>query len=277
MKNILLLTDFSSNSNNALDYALKFFKGGEYHFFILNVQRTSNYTTGELWSATPSSSVYDSIIKNPKDKLAKMVAKFEKEFRNEAYTFDVICDYDTFISAVNQTVKLKSIDLIVMGTNGATGAKEVIFGSNTISVIRNVDRPVLVIPQKYKFSRPTRILFATEMDELFIEKSLIPLTYILSKYNAELEILTIGNEKSTEQISDKKAKIDTYFKGTKHNFYTITDVAADIAIDSFVQINKVDLVAKIINKESFLKRLLSKSSMSELTYKTKVPLLIMHS
>lgn len=277
MKNILLLTDFSSNSKNALDYALKFFKGGDYHFFILNVHRTSNYATGELWSATPSSSVYDSILKTPKDKLAIMVAKFEKEFSNESYTFEVICDYDTFISAVNQTVKIKSIDLMVMGTNGATGAKEVIFGSNTISVIRNVDRPVLVVPQKYKFSRPTRILFATEMDELFIEKSLLPLSYILSKYNAELEILTIGNEKSTEQISDKKSKINTFFKGTKHNFYTITDVAADIAIDSFVQINKVDLVAKIINKESFLKRLLSKSSMSELTYKTKVPLLIMHS
>ncbi len=277
MKNILLLTDFSSNSKNALDYALNLFKGGKYHFFILNVQRTSNYTTGELWSATPSSSVYDSIIKKPKDKLAKMVAKYEKDFTNEAYTFDVICDYDTFISAVNQTVKIKNIELIVMGTNGATGAKEVVFGSNTIGVIRNIDRPVLVIPQKYKFRRPKRILFATENDELFIEKSLSPLTYILSKFNAELEILMIENAKTVEQNRDKKEKIDKFYKGTKHNFYTITDIAADIAIGSFVQINNIDLVAKIINKESFLKRLLSKSSMSELTYKTKVPLLIMHS
>ncbi|MDH5414983.1 MAG: universal stress protein, partial [Flavobacteriaceae bacterium] len=194
-----------------------------------------------------------------------------------AYTFDVICDYDAFISAVNQTVKLKSIDLIVMGTNGATGAKEVIFGSNTISVIRNVDRPVLVIPQKYKFRKPKRILFATEYDELFVEKSLRPLTYILSNYSAELEILMIENIKSVEQNRDKKEKIDEFYKGTKHNFYTISDVSADIAIGSFVQINNVDLVAKIINKESFFKRLLSKSSMSELTYKTKVPLLIMHS
>lgn len=276
MKNILLLTDFSSNSKNALDYALNLFKGGKYQFFILNVQRTSKFTTGELWSATPSSTVYDSIIKNPKDKLAKMVANYEKVFTDEAYTFDIICDYDAFISAVNQTVKLKSIDLIVMGTNGATGAKEIVFGSNTIGVIRNVNCPVLVIPQKYNYNRPKRILFATENDELFIEKSLSPLTCILSKFNAELEILMIENVRSTDENRDKKEKIDSFYKSTKHNFYTITDIAADIAIASFVQINKVDLVAKIINKESFLKRLLSKSSMSELTYKTKVPLLIMH-
>ena len=259
MKNILLLTDFSNNSKNALDFALNLFKGGKYHFFILNVQRTSNYTTGELWSANPSSSVYDSIIKNPKDKLAKMVANYEKVFSDETYTFDVICDYDAFISAVNQTVKLKSIDLIVMGTNGATGAKEIVFGSNTIGVIRNVDCPVLVIPQKYKYNRPKKILFATEHDELFIEKSLSPLTYILSKFNAELEILMIENVRSADENRNKKEKIDTFYKSTKHNFYTITDIAADIAIASFVQINKVDLVAKIINKESFLKRLLSKS------------------
>ncbi|MCF6348806.1 MAG: universal stress protein [Flavobacteriaceae bacterium] len=34
MKNILLLTDFSDNAQNALEYAMEFFKGGTYDFFF---------------------------------------------------------------------------------------------------------------------------------------------------------------------------------------------------------------------------------------------------
>ena len=99
-------------------------------------------------SATPNSTVYDSIIKNPKAAIEKMIDSLQSEYIDEQYAFDGICDYDAFISAVSQTVKSKNIDLIVMGTNGATGATEVIFGSNTINVIRNINCPVLAIRRR---------------------------------------------------------------------------------------------------------------------------------
>ncbi|MCF6348807.1 MAG: universal stress protein [Flavobacteriaceae bacterium] len=103
-------------------------------FFLLNVHKISNYTTGDLITSTAITSVYDSIIKNPKDVLESMIKKFDEDYINENYSFNVICDYDSFLSAVNQTIKLKNIDMIVMGSNGATETKEVIFGSNTMNL-----------------------------------------------------------------------------------------------------------------------------------------------
>ena len=260
MKNILLLTDFSEDSQNAIEYALQFFKGGKYNFFILNVHKVSNYTTGDLMASSADASIYDSIIKNPKTALNNMIKKFKNEYNNEDFSYEAICDYDTFISAVKQTINLKKIELTVMGTNGATGANEVIFGSNTIAVIRQVDCPVMVIPQEFKFIEPTNILFALEYNDIIKDKPLKPLKHIIKKHNAALDILILNKEDiSIDQLNDKKASIDSFFKEDKCNFYTIVDVPIDIAMDCFEQINEIDLIAKIINKESFLKRLISGS------------------
>jgi len=276
MKNILLLTDFSDNAQNAITYAMEFFKGGLYNFFLLNVHKVSKYTTGNLMASTSTDSVYDAIIKDPKIALSTMIKKFNTAYTNEDYSFEPICDYDPFISAVNQTVKLKNIDLIIIGSNGVTGAKEVVFGSNTINVIRNVDCPVLVIPQGYKFTALNSIVFATNMDEKFNRKPLNPLMYIISKFNSELNILTLEKDSESDFSKEKKVKMHDFFKGINHSFYSIENVATDIAIDSFVQIKQVDLTATIINKESFFKRLFSGSTTDEITYNSRVPLLIMH-
>lgn len=277
MKNILLLTDFSDNAQNAIEYALQFFKGGKYNFFILNVHKVSKYTTGDLMTSSAGASIYESIIKNPKAALNKMIEKFKKEYLNEDYAYKAVCDYDAFISSVNQTVRLKQIDLIVMGTNGATGAIEVIFGSNTISVIRQVNCPVLVIPQGYKYLDISNILYVTEYKALLKEKTLDPLIQIVAKHKAALDILILSESKiQDDDLDNKKTKIGSFFKQRKHNFHTIQEVPIDIAMDCFEQIKKVNLIAKIINKKSFLKRLVSGSKTDEITYKSRVPLLLMH-
>ena len=277
MKNILLLTDFSDNAQNAIDYALQFFKGDAYNFFLLNVHKVSNYTTGDLMKSSANTSVYDSIIKKPKIILGEMIESFNNDYSDEKYIFEPVCDYDSFLSSVNQTIKIKKIDLIIMGTNGTTGAKEVVFGSNTVNVIRNVDCPVLVIPQDYKYIKPTNILYVTEFDESFVEKALNPLMHIIAKHKLELDILILGKEKSnTNSIKNKKAQIADFFKSIKYKFYSINNVSADIAIDCFVQLKPVSLLTKVIGKKSFFNRLFSGSTTDEITYNSRIPLLVMH-
>lgn len=276
MKNILLLTDFSKNAQNAIDYALEFFKGGKYDFFVLNVHKPSAYTTGELMASTPGSSVYESLIKNPEKILDKLAEKLVKKYTTEAYEFNTICDFDNFTSSVNQVVKINNIDLIVMGTNGATGAKEVIFGSNTISVIRNVTCPVLIIPENFTYHHPVRsVLFASDAEETFESKKVNVFQSILTLLKARLHVLLI-NEIAVNTNFDKKELIAKFFTLFKPEFHVLENIPSDIAINSFVQLYPVDLVAKLINEEPFLKRLLSKSKTSALTYKIRVPLLLMH-
>lgn len=277
MKNILLLTDFSANALNAIKYALHFFSGGAFDFTVLNVQKTSSYTTGSLLTASSSSSsIYDSIIKDAKKALTKLVDELKQEFLKEQFTFDADCDYDTFTESVNQVVKNKKIDLIVMGTNGATDAKEVLFGSNTINVIRNVDCPVLVIPEGHVYKKPTSMAFVSESDEILDVYALELLQSMVNFQSMALEVLFIGSEEDHATIEFKKEKIAHHFNTSEHSFHTIFDVSADVGIDCFSQLFKSNMIAKIVNVKPFLKRLTSAKTTSKLTYKSKIPLLLMH-
>ena len=132
MKRILLPTDFSENSQNAITYALALFKNQECQFHILNIQKLSEYMMDDVMASTQGESAYNSIIKDNNVKLKALVKKLRKTYKLQPFTFNTLFDFDDFVPAINQAVESHNIDLIIMGTNGATGASEVVFGSNTL-------------------------------------------------------------------------------------------------------------------------------------------------
>ena len=126
MKNILLPTDFSKNSINAIHYALHLFKEDECRFFVLHVESSKGYLSDDLVMAG-NQSIYDTIVKKSKQKLAKLIDAIKTEFKNKNFSYQMLVDYDGLTDAINQLITKKSIDLIVMGSNGVTGAKETVF------------------------------------------------------------------------------------------------------------------------------------------------------
>ncbi len=113
MKNILLPTDFSDNSRNAIAYAMGFFKDELCTFYILNVQKASSYTTDDLMAAPANTSIHQSVIRDAKKKLDILVDDLKSLNTEEKYTYYSITDYDIFTDAINQTVKSKNVDLII--------------------------------------------------------------------------------------------------------------------------------------------------------------------
>ena len=276
MKNILLPTDFSENSINAINYAVNLFANSKINFFVLNVQKTSDYTTSELMTSSPSDSVYKGVLEDNKLKIKKLIEKLEAENSSNKFNFKGLLDYDVFTDAIRQAVKLNEIDLIIMGTNGATGAKEVIFGSNTIKVIRNINCPIIAVPEKYSFSKIKRILFSIHSQMKTCYSGLKPLRSILRIYEPELNVLEI----TEDTIQPKESEDDLSIKDVLYEFdfkkFEITKIPFPYAIDTFQQLIPVELHALVIEKESFIDRIIFGSKTSKITYNSKVPLLVMH-
>lgn len=272
MRNILLLTDFSENAQNAIDYAFQLFKGNVVTFSLLYIHKINSYTTDDLILSSATSSIYSSIIKNHKTELKNLINSYSEIYKNEKYQFNSFCDYSTFISAVKKSIELNKIDLIVMGTSGASNANKFIFGSNTINVIRNIETPVLAIPKGSIFKIPKKALFITENDDIFDESSLTPLMDILKMYNSKLEILSFEDTNFA-----KKDKMILFFSDIEHHFYTVKESHIDVVINTVIQINKIDFIAKIINRKSFLNRLIHSATTLKITYYSRIPFLIMHS
>ena len=62
--------------------------------------------------------------------------------------------------ACQSAIKSEEADLIVLGTKGASGVKEMLIGSNASEVIRNVAAPVLAIPEEASLALPWELIFA---------------------------------------------------------------------------------------------------------------------
>jgi nucleotide-binding universal stress UspA family protein len=276
MRNILLLTDFSDNSVNALRYALKLFSGTTCNFIVLHVEVANTFLTDDLM-ASGNKSIYDSLVKKPKSRLKKIVTDLEALSNHEDYKFEMLIDHDVFIDSINQVVASRAIDLIVMGTNGVTGAKEVIFGSNTINVIRKVACSTLAIPEDFEYALPKEILLPLDLNNSLSSDAFLNLLTFAKKHSKKLHILRIkpNNEVSTEELKDQK-HIETYLSSFSYEYHVVNDASMDHVVNSYTQTHSINLIALLVQKESLFERFFTGSSTTEISKKLRAPLLVFH-
>lgn len=276
MKNILLPTDFSENSMNAIEYAMHFFENWECNFYILNVQKLSEYISGDLVAGSKTDTVFDSIATDNKKLIHKLVKKLSKQYKSQPYTFHGLFDYDDFVSAIAQAVQFHAIDLIIMGTNGATGAKEVILGSNTLHVLRNLDCPTLTVPEQYRYTSVKRALFSTQRCEDSSFRGIKIFKEMLTMHQCELNVLELDDDATNMSKRVDNECIQSLFPEQPYTYFYLNTIPGLIAVNTATQLLKVDLHATFIEKETFLERLLFGSEASKLAYGTLIPLLFLH-
>ncbi|MCH9660155.1 MAG: universal stress protein [Bacteroidetes bacterium] len=273
MKNILLPTDFSDNSRNAIEYAMLFFKNWECNFYILNVQKQSEFILDDLMTAPSTASVHSAIAKDNKKELQEFAATYRTRYKKEKYTFTELFDFDSLGAAVRQAVSQHQIDLIIMGTNGATGAKEVLFGSNTLSIIRSIHCPILTIPEGYKFNTLQKALFSTHNCEDFSEKGIQIFKELINIHQPELHILDLMDP--SKDLKHSPEGLKKIFTGYQYTHYPLHTALDPVAINIATQLLKVDIHAVFIEKKSLLERMFLGSNTSKLSYNTTIPLLFL--
>lgn len=275
MKHILLPTDFSENSMNAMDYAMELFKGEDCHFYLLNVQKSSGYITDDLLAAGTNGSIYSAVVNDNKKQLNTLLDTYKLKYPERNFQWHSLFDYDGFVEAINQVINSKKIDLIIMGTNGETGAKETLFGSNTLHVVRGVNCPVLIIPEGYIFEPISSILFSTTNCKELKQKAVEILKYLTKKNDSLLHILNIQQDRN-----EPGHKNDDYLSNALENLsyknYTMKGIPVPFAIEGFEQLIPVQMNVMFVPKESFLDRFLFGSDTNRIRYRSNIPLLFLH-
>lgn len=274
MKNILLPTDFSENSKNAIRFAMKFFQGETCTFHILNSQNTLSIKATDSVSNVPGTSTSNDYLSEDEKELEEIIKLCESHSGNEDYTFFKKVVFANITEAINQAVELNNIQLIVMGTKGATGAAKAVFGSNTIKVVRNVKCPVLAIPEKYTYQEIKSVLLSLNYQFDINDKTMEILLKIVKRHHASLKILEtlkIGEEKRI--ITMKRKMTQEIFKEIAFERYSINDLPAPMAISAFEQLIPIQLHAMLVDSENFLDRFIFGSDISKISYASRVPLL----
>lgn len=280
MKNILIPTDFSENSWNAVRYGLAFFKDTECDFYLLHVSLIYNYTSGEspIMQLTAIDVIDKTVLIQAKTNLKKLVKKIDQLPPNPKHKFYTLNYYDYFIDAVRSQVDEKNIDLIVMGTKGATGLKKVMIGSNTGDLITMVKCPVLIVPENAEFKNIKEIAFPTDYHLFYPTKILNSILEFIKMHDSSLRILHIAkkNEEFTDFQIENKEFLSNFFTDEKHSFHKITNKKIEDGVQSFVKSRNIDLIIMIAKNLNLFQRILFRPTVEEISYHTDVPFLVLH-
>jgi len=278
-RRILIPTDFSKNSWQAINYALELYKSEPCDFFLLHVFSATGDVLKSLMNIEPGSDLYETAKAYSEEGLAKVLDMLTlKDTRNPKHHFKAISSFNNTIDGIKIIVEKKDIDMIVMGTKGETHSKGTAFGSTAIYVMEKVRNcPVIVVPQNAALTMPKEIVFPTSFRTHFKRRELIYLIDIAKKCNATIVILHVAEAKELdENQKENKQLLEAILEDTTYKFQTLSHNSVITAVNVFVESRESDMVAFINKKHSFFGSILSNPLVKEISFHLNVPILAMH-
>ena len=275
MKKILFPTDFSKIANNAFIYALEMAKFLKAELIVLHVYDLPpvSYEGYPTYVADVYESIELSNFENFKDQVP-LLRKMAEENNLEAIQMSHVLEQGDLISVMKRIVKDEKIDLIVMGTSGATGLKELFLGSNAGTVIEKIPILSLTVPNKAKFDEIKKIGFTTR----FSRKDKIALKQVLefaNQINAKVKCLYVRTfDSNIKQTVIDKWKLD--FKKQPVEFFIIPSEDVKGIIADFLIQKDIDVLAMLSYKHNFFQNLFGKSLIKTFAFESDVPILALH-
>ncbi len=275
MYNILLPTDFSNNAWNAITYALKFFNDEDCTFYLLHTYTPAFYRMDYLVGGPSFSAIPDVGVDVSLAGLEKTLADIETQYKNPKHHFKTASAFNLLTDEINDLAREKGIDMVVMGTQGATGAKEIFLGTNTVYVIRKARIPVLVIPEKFEYRPVKKILFPTDYWSRYREDEFSTVPEVAEMCKADITVLHVKEEyELSENQSDNKQYLDELLGNTPHKFEEMEEALMPNAITDYIDKMKFDLLAMMNRKHSFLERLMWRQNVDQIGFHVQIPFLV---
>jgi len=101
-------------------------------------------------------------------------------------------------------------DLIIMGSSGSKGAKDIFIGSNTEKVVRHSDIPVLVLKNEFDNFQVNKIMYATNLSTE-TTNSFLEAKKFADNFNASIEVVFINTSKKFKTSDEIEKKREIYY------------------------------------------------------------------
>jgi nucleotide-binding universal stress UspA family protein len=276
MKNILIPTDFSDNAYKAISYAVHLLKNENCTFHLLHTYTPAIYQSEYLLHSPGQIGLGDIYRTDSETKLDELKEKVISAFNNPKHLFKTYSAFSVLIEAIDELVESKKIDLLIMGTQGATGAKEIFLGSSTVHTIKRAKCPVLAIPFDFEIKMPKRILFPTDYEIEYNSELLKEVLFITRVHESKLEIMHVRSGYELNETQKKNKRIlEHLISATSHKFHELPDQGIIEAINKIQSELQSQMLVMVKNKHSFLENLFLKPVINQIGFHTTIPFLVL--
>lgn len=263
---ILVPTDFSVNASKAISVAKNIALATQAKITLLFA-----YVT--VYDFAVNVAVMEEEIEQDAKKKLKSTVKELHEAGIEA---DIKVFQNSVANATVTTAQDLSYDLIVMGTQGASGIQKALIGSNTASVIKNSDVSVLAIPSKADLERIDHIVFAVGAN-LKVPVIQAQLFKWIAQLEVTCEILHVRTENDStdpKDLQDLKLKFQQLYPGFQFNLIERESDEVLEGVNHYLREHPHSLLVMFSKHKSFFESIFSKSHTAQMAYHTHVPLLV---
>ena len=274
---LLLATDYSEAVMNAERYSVQFAK-----------QTNSMLTLLYVYEFPISAPVKTTIFAEEMKSLEKSQLERLTQHRNKLFSSlkiqhdELICNCVVSDGNVREQILKEATevvaDFIIVGTHGAGGFLETMFGSHSWDVIEKARIPVIAIPKDALFTEIKNIVIATEYRE-----GEIPIINFVSRFaknfDAEVTVLHVTNytlskidgaqmlEKFRNDINEKNS-----YPKLKMQLIKSENIAE--GINNYCSENKVDLLVMSPERLSLFEKIFfPKSITKKMSFITNIPLM----
>lgn len=276
MRKIVLPTDFSANSFQAIKFAAELFKYEKCEFFILHAYAEEVYNGDTL----DDEKGLDEFKKKVQEKVEESLHKVREEilqlFPNPRHSFQTSAAFGLLVDEVNELVNRENIDVVVTSTRGESKERHLTFGSNSLQVIKYVQCPVLTIPEGYRYDNPKKILFPSDFMLPYQRRELKLIGDLARSFCAEIHLLYVSKfPLMSSRQKDNKAAIEEQFYNVKSLYFQDKKNAKTEAILKYIQEKDMDFLVLVNTRHSYLENILFKSTLDEVGLHPIIPFMVL--
>jgi nucleotide-binding universal stress UspA family protein len=277
MKQILVPTDFSDNALKAALYAAMIAKKTNAEILLLHSIEHVEHMIRQPFV------LHDKFIEEmAKGRVCEMKVfrkKIVREFPGIKTKIKITEGSPS--SRIIEYAEQQQPDLIIMGTKGATGLKEIFAGSTTSGIIGKTKCPVLAVPEDHKMGKIDAVLLAT----IHFEKNIAwlkPVVDIAALFCATIHVVVFIDPDTSEgaDYAVNARQLNHYVDYLKNTFPTAVFKAElldgkefERTIEKYDSAHEVDIISMFTYTKSIWEKIQQKSFTKKIACHSKIPLL----
>jgi nucleotide-binding universal stress UspA family protein len=275
MKRILVPVDFSPTSIKAFGYAVEIASKSGGNIILYHLYTPAKSTTVGLFENIRT---YNQELEANN---LKRLQRLKKRVLSDSIDVPVstIVGRPPVVNNILGFAEHNQIDMIVMGTQGASGLKKVTVGSVAAKIIAKSSIPVLLVPEKFEMAPLEKIVFTTTFQST--DRKALPLIFeIAALYDAVVTFVNLRDPHNQFDITEED-NFDTYayslqreFDDSRIQFKQLKTASVVKTMENLHEEIPYDLLVMARRKTGFFNRFFQKSFTKKMAYITKQPLLI---
>ncbi|SFI49486.1 universal stress protein [Olleya namhaensis] len=239
MKKLLVPTDFSKEAENAVQVAAQLARKHDCEIILLHMLELPFNNLAD----TPSMSELPEAVYFMKLAHKEFETLLQKDYLKDLTVHETV-DFNEIATGILETCNNHDIDLIVMGSHGSEGIKELFIGSNTEKVIRTSNTPVLVIKNEHAHFDIKEFVFASDFknDNKETYQQAVKLANL---FEAKMHLLNVNTPSNFTTTAASKVRMMEFIDNNTFDNYTINiynDDTIEKGILNFSKIVNADLI-----------------------------------